>query len=155
MKETELVKITIRPAVPEDATEIVRMARALSREEGQPETPFDEPTFRCVGFGSERAFDPIVAEAEGHLIAYAFSTTIYDTQLAAPTREIIDLFVAASAHRMGVASRLLDCVRATAEANNEAAVLVRTASHNQAARAFYAAAGGKLDDVTIYFWGDD
>src|SRR3546814_17564490 len=67
---SSFMTVSVRPMVPEDASEVARMAAALSAHEGQPPPPFDAGTIMRWGFGPGRRFERLVAVADGRTAGY-------------------------------------------------------------------------------------
>ena len=107
--------MTIRAATRADAPAIVALIRALAEFEHLP-GPTDEAAARFVehGFGARRHFESLVAEADGAIVAYAIFFTTYSTFLVRPTLFLEDLFVHPRARRRGIATALMERLRALA-----------------------------------------
>ena len=146
------MSVLVRPAVHADADAIVSMSRSFSAEEEQESTLFGIDDYLRFGFGAERLFDPFIAELDGQAIGYAFSVRSYDTQLAGPVREIVDLYVDPAHRRHGAGAQLVKAVAEYAKQNAETAMIARVWVKNVAAHQFYETCGAQEDHVKVYYW---
>ncbi len=84
----------IRPARPEDAEAVVRLAGLLEAEEGTVGTCRLEPDHvRAYGFGAGRLFSVLVAERDGGVVGYALFYPSFDVTHAAKGLYLNDLYV--------------------------------------------------------------
>jgi GNAT superfamily N-acetyltransferase len=98
-----------------DHLAIVRLIRALAEFENLA-GPTDEAAARLLehGFGERPHYESLVAELDGEVVAYAIFFSGYSTFLARPTLYLEDLFVHPRARRRGVATAVMDRLRAIA-----------------------------------------
>jgi GNAT superfamily N-acetyltransferase len=109
--------VLIREARRDDADAILELVRALAEFERLP-GPDATAAARFVehGFGERPTFEALVAELDGEVIAYAITFTTYSTFLMKPTLFLEDLFVHPRARRRGVATAIMERLRALAAA---------------------------------------
>jgi GNAT superfamily N-acetyltransferase len=139
MQESPLLPATsIRRARPGDAEAIARMVAALSAAEGGPAPDFDAATYRRDGFGPEKRFEALIAEAEGRPAGYALFHPSYDTDRVARAVYLGDLYVEAWARGGGIGRRLAATVARIATAEGNETMHWTVLRRNSAARRFYA-----------------
>lgn len=136
---------TIRPARREDVPAIVDLIRALAEFEKLP-GPDDGAEARLLehGFGARPAFEALVAELGGEVVAYAIFFHGYSTFLARPTLYLEDLFVHPRARRQGIASALMERLRAIAVERGCGRFEWMVLDWNEGAQALYARLGAKM-----------
>ena len=105
----------IRPAAPADGPAYIALVRALADFE-KLAGPSDEAAARLLAdaFGPRPRYELTVADLDGDVCAYAVTFETYSTFLARPTLFLEDLFVHPRARRRGVATALLEHLRARA-----------------------------------------
>lgn len=139
MPSTETI---IRPARPEDGEAVVRMALALSRDEGSAESPLTAAAFRADGFGADPAFIGFIAERAGEPVGYAMAFRDYDTDRMAPSVYLSDLYVHDSVRGTGAARALMAAVARAGRRSWGAQVMAwGVLAPNARARRFYARLG--------------
>ena len=141
--------VAIRRATATDAAAIARLANLLSRHEGLGDDVFSEEQVLHDGFGERPAFQVLLAEAAGQPVGYALFTDGYNTDIAARSVWLEDLFVDEAARGHGIGRRLLASVARLAVERGARSVWWGVRSSNQAARAFYASLGAADDDARI------
>src|SRR5690606_36537466 len=99
--------VRVRPAQPEDADAVARLARELSVADGGRPSRLTAQAFRRDGFGPRPLFTAIVAEIAGEVVGYAVHYPGYDTDTASRGTYLADLFVAERARRRGVGRALI------------------------------------------------
>jgi GNAT superfamily N-acetyltransferase len=104
--------VRVRPAHPDEAALLAGMANDLNDHVGVPGRPFTAERVRADGFGPGAAFTPLVAEMGGAVVGYAFFSPGYNTDLAARSTWLHDLFVAPAARGRGVGHALMAAVAA-------------------------------------------
>ncbi len=102
----------MRPARPAEAAILAEMANDLNDHVGIHGRPFTPERIRADGFGSQAAFTPLVAELDGAVVGYAFFTPGYNTDVAARSMWLHDLFVVPAARGRGVGYALMTAVAA-------------------------------------------
>ena len=129
---------SVRPTIPDDMPELVAMLRELAAFEQAPAGSLrcTEEDFRRDGFGSQRRFDCLFAEADGKVAGFVILLPSYSSWLALPGLIIHDLYVRPEARSKGAATALIAAARALAEERNCGRVDVNVLSWNSA-RAFY------------------
>jgi GNAT superfamily N-acetyltransferase len=88
------------------------MANDLNDHVGVPGRPFTPERIRADGFGSQAAFTPMVAELDGTVVGYVFFSPGYNTDVAARSTWLHDLFVSSAARGQGVGHALMAAVAA-------------------------------------------
>ncbi len=141
--------LSIRPAVPDDAAAIARLANALSRHEGLGDKVFSALAVREDGFGENPAFTVILAELDGEAVGYALYQPFYNTDLACRGLWLSDIFVMAEARGRRIGRKLLAAVARRAVDTGSRSLWWGVHSANTRARAFYAGLGAKDDDARI------
>lgn len=134
--------MTIRAATRGDAPAIVALIRALAEFEHLP-GPTDEAAARFVehGFGPRPYFETLVAELDGEIVAYAIVFTTYSTFRVQPTLFLEDLFVHPRARRRGIATALMEQLRALAVERGCGRFEWMVLDWNTGAQALYARVG--------------
>src|SRR2546427_197819 len=88
------------------------MANDLNDHVGIHGRPFTPERVLAGGFGPAAAFTPLVAELDGAVVGYAFFSAGYNTDVAARSIFLHDLFVTAAARGRGVGYALMGAVAA-------------------------------------------
>ncbi len=141
--------ITARPARPEDAETIARMARALSIADGGRPSRFSAESFRRDGFGANAAFSAVVAEINGATVGYAIYYPGYDTDSATRGIYLADLYVDETHRRKGAGRALLAGLAAEARADGARWMFWSVLKRNRGARRFYKKIAPELKDVIV------
>lgn len=141
--------ITIRPAVPEDAETIARMARELSVADGGRPSQFSAETFIRDGFGESPAFSAVLAEYDGEVAGYAVYYPGYDTDSATRGVYLADLFVYQHMRRLGIGRALMAAVAGRSRAGGARWMFWSVLRRNKGGRRFYRKIAPELKDVII------
>jgi GNAT superfamily N-acetyltransferase len=88
------------------------MANDLNDHVGIHGRPFTPERICADAFGPQAAFTPLVAELDGAVVGYAFFSLGYNTDFAARSMWLHDLFVAPAARGRGVGYALMTAVAA-------------------------------------------
>jgi len=104
--------VRVRPARLDEAALLAEMANDLNEHVGIYGRPFTAERVRADGFGDTAAFTPLVAELDGAVAGYAFFTLGYNTDIAARSMWLHDIFVKPSARGRGVGLALMAAVAA-------------------------------------------
>ncbi len=88
------------------------MANDLNDHVGVRGRPFTADRVRADGFGPQAAFTPLIAEIDGAVAGYVFFSPGYNTDVAARSVWLHDLFVMPAARGQGVGRALLAAVAA-------------------------------------------
>jgi GNAT superfamily N-acetyltransferase len=141
--------VRVRPARPAEAAILAEMANDLNDHVGIHGRPFTPERIRADGFGSQAAFTPLVAELDGAVVGYAFFTPGYNTDVAARSMWLHDLFVVPAARGRGVGYALMAAV--AAETVRAGCVLLEWGVHptNAGALKFYRRLGAAGSEVRI------
>ncbi len=126
----------IRPARKEDASAILPLLAALSKQDGaaHPATAAD---YLRHGFGPNRLFQSMLAEAAGRIVGVAVFFPTFSTQRGRPGVYVQDLYVAPDLRGQGLGRRLLCAVRAQAAGWGADHLLLMVDRSNAPARSFY------------------
>lgn len=102
--------LLIRPAIKNDAAELLAMIRELAAFERMPELVTNrEEDLARDGFGGKPRFRALIAEWSGHVAGYAIFFDYYSTW-AGPGIFLEDLFVRDTFRRRGIGTALLAAV---------------------------------------------
>jgi GNAT superfamily N-acetyltransferase len=143
------VSVRVRRALPVDAAILAEMANDLNEHVGIHGRPFTPERILADGFGPEAAFTPLVAELDGAVVGYAFFSAGYNTDVAARSIVLHDLFVTPAARGRGVGHALMAAV--AAETVRAGCVSLEWGVHtaNAGAFAFYRRLGGVAAEVRV------
>jgi GNAT superfamily N-acetyltransferase len=141
--------ITVRPAQPDDAELIARMAGALSIADGGRPSRFTDESFRRDGFGEHAAFSTMVAEFDGYVVGYAVYYPGYDTDSATRGIYLADLYVDDLHRRKGLGRALLSGLAAEARSDGARWMFWSVLKRNRGARRFYRKLAPELKDVIV------
>src|SRR2546427_3629461 len=107
-----MTAVRVRGAFPAEAAILAEMANDLNDHVGIHGRLFTPERVLADGFGPAAAFTPLVAELDGAVVGYAFFSAGYNTDVAARSIFLHDLFVTAAARGRGVGSALIAAVAA-------------------------------------------
>jgi len=138
------MNVSVRDARRDDAPAIVALIAALAEFESLP-GPDADAAARLVehGFGARRHFESLVAEADGAIVAYAIFFTTYSTFRMRPTLFLEDIFVHPDVRRRGIATKLMETLRALATERGCGRFEWMVLDWNAGAQALYAKLGAK------------
>lgn len=142
--------LLVRPAEPEDADAVARMARALNLGMGWPECRFTAEDFRTHGFGAAAAFRTALAELAGAPVGYAMWHRSYDTETARRGSYLTDLYVEPGARGRGVGRALMAHVAGATRADGGEVVFWVTRTDNDLARPFYARIARVVPEIEVW-----
>jgi GNAT superfamily N-acetyltransferase len=100
----------VRAMRPEDAADVVEMARALAAAVGDTEPNLVESDLIRDGSGPERWFDCLVAEVSGRLGGYVLMCKGFEAHTASRRLWLGDFYVRPDVRRNGVGSALMTAV---------------------------------------------
>ena len=129
--------VRVRPARPDEAPLLAEMANDLNEHVGIYGRPFTAERVRADGFGAEAAFTPWVAELDGAVVGYVFFSTGYNTDIAARSIWLHDIFVIPAARGTGVGHALMAAVAAETVRQGGASLEWGVHSANAGALEFY------------------
>ena len=138
--------LKVRPARPEDADAVARMALAFHAFHSAP-GGFTAEIIRRDGFGTDRWFDILVAERDETAVGYALYHKSYETGHAAPGLYLADLWVEPAARRMGAGGGLLRAVAKAGEAVGAQFIWLVVQPFNREALSYYEKLGAGGDAV--------
>jgi GNAT superfamily N-acetyltransferase len=141
--------VQVRPARTVEAAVLAEMANDLNHHVGIHGRPFTPERILADGFGPRAAFTPLVAECDGALVGYAFFTPGYNTDVAARTMWLHDIFVAPAARGRGVGYALMAAVAAAAVQTGCVSLEWAVHTANAGALAFYRRLGAAGAEVRI------
>ncbi len=141
--------VRVRTARPAEAAILAEMANDLNDHVVIHGRPFTAERVLADGFGVEPAFTPLVAELDGAVVGYVFFSPGYDTDVAARSMWLHDLYVAPAARGRGVGHALMAAV--AAETVRAGCASLEWGVHTGNARAieFYRRVGATGGDVRI------
>ncbi len=102
----------VRPARLAEAAILAEMANDLNDHVGIHRRPFTPERIQADGFGPQAAFTALVAELDGVVVGYVFFGLGYNTDVAARSMWLHDLFVTPAARGRGVGYALMAAVAA-------------------------------------------
>jgi GNAT superfamily N-acetyltransferase len=141
--------VRVRAARPEDAAVLAEMANDLNEHVGIRTRPFTAARVRADGFGPDAAFVPLVAERDGVVVGYAFYGLGYNTDVAARSVFLHDLYVAPGARGCGAGYALMAAVAAAAVRAGAPSLEWGVHDANAGALAFYRRLGATAAAVRI------
>lgn len=145
--------ITIRPATPADAPQLLRLINALAEyEKLDPPTPEAQERLIRDAFSPAPRFHVLLAQAaDGQLAGYAFIMETYSTFLAKPTLYLEDLFIHPDFRGTGAGSAMFSAIKAEAKKRGCGRIEFVVLDWNNLAREFYHRKGGKhMKDWVFY-----
>jgi len=141
--------VRVRPARPGDAAVLAEMANDLNDHVGIHGRPFTPERILADGFGPQPAFTPLVAELDGTVVGYVFFTVGYNTDVAARTMWLHDIFVVPAARGRGVGYALMAAVAAATVGAGCVSLDWGVHSANAGALEFYRRLGAGGSDVRL------
>jgi ribosomal protein S18 acetylase RimI-like enzyme len=140
----------IRPATPDDAPAIARLARGLNELHRDPLEHFTPEAVLRDGFGPSPCFSVLVADRGGAVVGYALYYDSYEPVYAARGLYLSDIFVDPDARRHGIGRALIAAV--AREARGRGATFVGWVSRawNTEAQAFYRTLGAIEEPVVAH-----
>ena len=102
-------EIIIRPAIEQDAHDIVRFIRALAvfEREHVEAVKISEQDVSRDGFGPAPRFDALIAEVDGSAVGFALFFPTYSTWEGSAGIHLEDIYVDEHARSLGVGRRLM------------------------------------------------
>ncbi len=141
--------LVVRPARPGDGDAVVAMARALGRADGVRASGFTAERFRSDGFGDDRAFGTLVAEAADGLLGYAIFYPGYDTDSASRGLYLADLYVREGFRRRGIGRALVQGLAAHGQGCGARWMFWSVRRSNRRARRFYRALAPEIPGILL------
>jgi len=140
--------LALRQATAADVPALARLLDGLLVNEGFDPMQFDlAGRLAADGFGERPAFTCHIAEREDAAVGYALHWPIYDTEPAARTAYLSDIYVAPEARRSGVALALMGAVARHWRDHGAFWIEWEVRRDNAKARAFYATIAQEYPDV--------
>lgn len=133
--------VKIRAAKRSDSEEIGSMASDFAdylRSLGdRTNFQFNAKTFLRDGFGRNRAFDGLVAKADGKIVGYLLYHGGYDIDRAIRTLYLADLYVRPEYRRQGVGRKLIEELKKVSKKIGVKKLVWTVFAPNRTARKFY------------------
>lgn len=136
----------IRSAREEDMAAIAQLSRELAEHLADPDPGTDDAALIEYGFGADRWFECLVAEAEEGVVGYALYCRRFEAHTRVRKLWLADLAVAK--HRRGerIGERLVAALRERAATLGCESIVFDLWIENTTARAFYERIGAKRDE---------
>lgn len=131
------------------------MANALNRELGVDVDSFTAERVREDAFGPEPLVSILVAEMDGRAAGYAFYHAGYDSDLAARSLVVVDLYVDSWARGRGLGQALMAGLAREAIRLGARSMTGGVLDSNPKALAFYAGLGAVQDGVRFVTLRED
>ena len=141
--------VRVRPARPDESATLAEMANDLNDHVGIHGRPFTPERVRADGFGPRAAFTPLVAELDGAVVGDVFFSSGYNTDIAARSMWLHDIFVAPAARGRGVGQALMAAVAAETVRGGGASLEWGVHTANAGALAFYRRLGAVGAEVRV------
>ena len=136
--------LTIRPAVPGDEAEILRLVQALADYEREPDAvQATEASLGATLFGEPARVWAHLAELDGKAVGLALWFLTYSTWTGKPTLYLEDLFVEESARGSGAGLALFRALAEAARRLGCGRIDWAVLDWNEKAKGFYNHIGGK------------
>ena len=120
---------------------MARMGNALNRELGIEGEAHTEDGVLRDGFGATPRFSLLIAEVDDAPAGYAMYHAAYDSDIAAPSVWLVDLWVEARARRLGVGRALMRALARETVRTGARTIEWCVLEQNERAIAFYRALG--------------
>jgi GNAT superfamily N-acetyltransferase len=141
--------VRVRPARSGDASILAQMANDLNDHVGVRGRPFTPERVLNDGFGPQAAFTPLVGELDGAVVGYVFFSPGYNTDVAARSMWLHDLFVMPRARGRGVGYALMAAVAAETVRTGSVALEWGVHATNAGALDFYRRLGAASSQVRV------
>jgi GNAT superfamily N-acetyltransferase len=140
-----MADFSIRPAVPGDTGEILRLIRELAGYEKLAHlAEGTEPAMREALFGAKPHAEALIAQRGGRTIGFALFFTTFSTFLCKPGLYLEDLFVEPAHRGAGIGKALLKRLAALAMERDCGRFEWRVLDWNEPSIRFYESLGAKL-----------
>jgi GNAT superfamily N-acetyltransferase len=137
----------VRPGEPGDAAEVARMANALNRTLGVDVDSFTPEHLGEDAFGPRPIVSVLVGEVDGKAAGYALYHPGYDSDVAAPSLIVVDLYVEPDARGRGLGRALMAGLAEEALRIGARSMTGAVLDANAKALAFYRSLGASDDGV--------
>ena len=147
---------TIRRATPADADAIGRLAnefQAYLRAQGSlADYTWGAEAYLRDGFGADPAFEGVVAEVEGSVVAFGLYHFGYDTDRGERLLYLIDLFVTEGFRGRGIGEGLMERLTEVGRARGAELMAWSVLTENRPARRFYERLGARYVEGQYVMW---
>ncbi len=140
--------ISIRPARPEDATDLARLGNELACLMGAHEV-YSADVFERYGFGPKPHFEVLVAETAGGIVGYALFEETFNSDLCEPGMWLHDIMVDEAMRGTGIGEGLMAAVARLVLDRGRTSLWWGVLSSNAMARQFYTRLGARDEDARI------
>tara|TARA_B100000700_G_scaffold302021_1_gene371855 strand:- start:652 stop:1194 length:543 start_codon:yes stop_codon:yes gene_type:complete len=140
----------IRHANKNDAAEIVRLARSLSKTDGHRPSCLTEECFCKDGFGNNPAFKTLIAQTNKEIIGYTLYFEGYNTNSATRGLYISDLYVDEPWRGKGVGYALMQATSIACKKAGGEWMFWAVNKKNKGARKFYKKLSTEIREVSIF-----
>ena len=136
---------TIRPAIPDDCAELLRLIGELAAYENLAhQAAGTEEALREALFGAPPSCEALIAARAGRPVGFALFFTTFSTFLCRPGLYLEDLFVEPEHRRLGIGKSLLGRLAALAAERRCGRFEWRVLDWNEPSIRFYESIGAKL-----------
>lgn len=139
--------LVVRPGRTGDAAEVARMANALNRALGVDLDSFTPGRIREDAFGPEPLVSILVGEVDGRTAGYALYHPGYDSDVAARSLVVVDLYVDAETRGRGLGQAIMAWLAREALRLGARSMTGGVLDSNAKAIAFYRSLGAVQDGV--------
>ncbi len=150
------MSIRIRAAAATDAERVVNLydefTQYLRRLGDSADCHLTPDIYRRDGFGPNAAFFGLIAESDSEVVGYLLYHFGYDSELAARTMYIMDLYVAEEHRMRGAGASLMAHARSICRNSDVMEIVWSVYKLNHTARKFYQRLGAKLIDDVDYMY---
>lgn len=148
--------VSIRGCVIDDAEDIGRLAAEFHgylRGLGD-DTTYDwgAEKYARDGFGASPAFEGLVAEADGRVVAYALYDLDYDTNRGQRAVYLLDLYVSEAFRRAGIGEKLMERLNDIGRSRGAEYMIWSVLKANALAIRFYERQGAAIVDDVHFMW---
>ena len=138
-------QFTIRPVVPADCREMLRLIGELAvYEKLADQAVGTEPMLRAALFGERPSCEALIAEHGGRAVAFALYFTTFSTFLCRPGLYLEDVFVEPTSRGLGIGKAILARLARIATERGCGRFEWRVLDWNEPSIKFYESLGAKL-----------
>jgi GNAT superfamily N-acetyltransferase len=152
MRRRTAGNFAVRPATRADIPDVVKMITALRAEQGSPAPRLERRRLARDVFSPPEKIVIVVAEAEGRTAGYAMFQKFYEPVAGLEGLHLADIYVRPEFRRAGIATELMERVRAEALGRHLHFVWWVADAASASASAFYARLGARSAATVSYSW---